>query len=360
MATDTNVQTLIINKGTLANLPTDRDPTQLYVATDAPSNNLPDQTGHSGVLQTNGTVTSWNDNIKVNSTSILLTNTAQPAVNGQIVIGNGAGGPGNSGVDNVIIGDRATAANYGVALGADAKAAAESSVQIGAGTNSEAGTVCFATGTYPNQKNVTLLNNQGFIPADALADGGTEGQILAVTATGLGWVNPSAGASVASAGTYSEYGVKGDYCSTYAVIKTPNGRPVIKSGATNTVTIPAGMVIDCAPSGDANDPSTSLITIASEQDIELDATTDCYLVYVKALGEFRACNTLCFTPETPADGSEPCKMWFNGSYWQFKSDDTGNVWRPTRAHPVAKCIFTNGTLTRLNFIGWYDIAPDAE
>lgn len=37
MATDTNVQTLIINKGTLANLPTDRDPTQLYVATDAPS-----------------------------------------------------------------------------------------------------------------------------------------------------------------------------------------------------------------------------------------------------------------------------------------------------------------------------------
>lgn len=360
MATDTNVQTLIINKGTLADLPTDRDPTQLYVATDAPSNNLPAQTGHNGVLQTNGTATSWNDNIKVNSTSILLTDTTQPAVNGQIVIGNGAGGSGNSGVDDVIIGNRATAANYGIAIGADAKATAESSVQIGAGTNSEAGTVCFATGTYPNQKNVKLFNNQGFIPANALADGGTEGQILSITATGLAWVNAAAGASVVSAGTYSEYGVKGDYCSTYAVIKTPNGRPVIKSGATNTVTIPAGMVIDCAPSGDANDSSTSLITIASQQDVELDATTDCYLVYVKALGEFRACNTLCFTPETPADGTEPCKMWFNGTNWQFKSDDTGNVWRPTRAHPVAKCIFTDGVLTRLNFIGWYDIAPDAE
>lgn len=168
-------------------------------------------------------------------------------------------------------------------------------------------------------------------------------------------VAPAGAAALAPAGTYSEYGVKGDYCSTYAVIKVPNGKPYIKSGATNTVIVPASMVIDCPPSGDANDPTTTLITIGSQQEIQIEETTDCYLVYVKALGEFRACNTLCFTPVMPADGTEPCKMWFNGDHWQFKSDDTGNVWRPTRAHPVCKCIFTGGVLTRLNFIGWYDI-----
>lgn len=131
---------------------------------------LPNQSGHSGVLQTNGTTPSWNDYIKVSSNSILLTNTAQPAINGQIVIGKDAGGVGNSGVDNVILGNRGAAANYGIAIGADAKAQAESSIQIGAGTNTEAGTFCVSTGTYPNQKNVTLLDNKGNVPSARITD----------------------------------------------------------------------------------------------------------------------------------------------------------------------------------------------
>ena len=191
---------------------------------------------------------------------------------------------------------------------------------------------------------------------------GNNGKVLSTNGTTMEWIDlPTApGANQAPAGTYSEYGVKGDYCSTYAVIKTPNGRPYIKSGATNTVVVPAGMVLDCPLSGEATDESKGLITIGSEQEVEIEETTDCYLVYVRALGEFRACNTLCFTPVQPEDGTEPCKMWFDGAKWWFKSDDTGNVWRTTRAHPVCKCIFTDGVLTRLNFIGWYDIVPDAE
>lgn len=35
MATDTSVQTVIINKGKLADLPATKDPTQFYLATDA-------------------------------------------------------------------------------------------------------------------------------------------------------------------------------------------------------------------------------------------------------------------------------------------------------------------------------------
>jgi len=184
----------------------------------------------------------------------------------------------------------------------------------------------------------------------------SEGQILVKTSTGAEW-KPVDTSSIQTA---SDVGMRGDYCSTYAVIRAPNGLPKIKSGATNTVTIPAGLVLDCPLSTDVDDVSKGLITIASQHDVEIMETVDGYLVYVQALGEVRFCNTICFMPSEPSEDNAPCKMWFNGQYWQFKSDDTGNVWRKTRAQPLAKCIFTGNVLTRLNYIGWYDIAPLTE
>lgn len=304
---------------------------------DDAGDSLPTQTGHNGVLQTNGTALSWNDNIKVNSTSILLTNTAQPAVTGQIVIGNGAGGPGNSGVDNVIIGDRATAANYGIAIGADAKAAAESSVQIGAGTNSEAGTVCVATGTYPNQKNVKLLNNQGFIPANALADGGTEGQVLSITPTGLAWTSGAGGSGT------DNNGLEGDYATTYGIVdETTSGLPYIKAVGSKVVVIPAGLVLDVPG-------QSGLTTVASAIEYEVVSTDNPTLFL--AQGTVIEATNVFFQVEAPEDGTTGYAAWWNGTMWQFKSNDTGNVWRPANAVRIAKTVFTDGSLTRLCFTG---------
>ena len=53
----------------------------------------------------------------------------------------------------------------------------------------------------------------------------------------------------------------------------------------------------------------------------------------------------------PEDGQSGYLAWWNGTKWQFKSNDTGNVWRDANAVRIAKCVFTSGSLTRLCFTG---------
>ena len=62
MATDTNIEKLIINKLTQAQYDgiTTKSPTEIYVVTDASDSSLPDQTGNAGkFLTTDGTNASW-------------------------------------------------------------------------------------------------------------------------------------------------------------------------------------------------------------------------------------------------------------------------------------------------------------
>lgn len=148
---------------------------------------------------------------------------------------------------------------------------------------------------------------------------------------------------------YTDIGMRGDYCSQYAVVKAPNGKPTV--GPNNTVNLPAGLVLECP--GTVDNPAAPQITLASAQTITLESTTDCYVIY--ASGEIKECNQICFTPNEPAQSSAQCGVWFNGVEWKIRTNDTGNVFRATRCHPLAKCIFTNGVLTRLSFVGWYDL-----
>lgn len=444
-----------------AKIPADASATnQLATKADITSGSgLPDQTGHTGFLQTDGTNATWSDK--------------EPIINNVNINTNGGVGVfGNAYLWGVALGSNSATGVRSIAIGYNAQATAADSIAIGYGcTNAESKTIKYKF--VGDVDSSTLLKADGTIPSERLAASGTTGQVLSKTDTGMQWVDmggasgdylplsggsltgpliaptpatnasfgvpvlslradvtdgtigtpvpitvtpngvvvtitstvhvnsigwsgvgsgnigstifkwktlyctklnngadiaiPTTGGTMAlvedlqavTEAAHLANGVKGDYCSTYAVIKAPNGRPKIKTGATNTVTIPAGMVFDCPLSTDPNDTSTGLITWATQEDVEItETTTDCFLVYVHALGEFKVCNKICFTPAQPEEGTDPCMMWFNGEYWQLKSDDTGNVWRKTRAHPVCKCIFTNGVLTRLNYIGWYDIPED--
>lgn len=456
---DALAQEVETNKNDLADLeakiPEDATSTnQLATKSDVASvPGLPDQTGRTGFLQTDGTTATWSDKAALVNNSDLTQASA-------------VGEDATAAIGGTSFGKHAVASSLGLAIGTFTRTSSNGAIALGYGARCKANNSAFINTRaaireysvpeslgFGNTKGVyTIVGADGTIPSERLAADGTAGQVLAKTDTGMQWIDANAGgdylplsggqmtgyikltatrgigkgnstavglgdgtgyiqyewgdtyfrptgnvmclgwptnpwavvytkklnngADIAvpttggtmalvedlqavTAAAHLANGVKGDYCSTYAVIKAPNGRPRIKASATNTVTVPAGLVFDCPLSTDPNDTSTGLITWVTQEDVEItETTTDCFLVYVHALGAFKVCNKICFTPAQPEEGTEPCMMWFNGEYWQLKSDDTGNVWRKTRAHPVCKCIFTNGVLTRLNYIGWYDIPED--
>lgn len=136
-------------------------------------------------------------------------------------------------------------------------------------------------------------------------------------------------------------GLEGDYATRYGIVdETTSGLP--RMGAGNQVIIPAGLVLDV--------PGVSgLTTVGSQISHDLTATTNCEIW----LANGTAIEVLdMFWSETePEDGTEGFAGWWNGSEMKFKSNDTGNVWRPANAVRVAKCVFTDGNLTRLCFTG---------
>lgn len=149
-----------------------------------------------------------------------------------------------------------------------------------------------------------------------------------------------------------DVGMRGDYCSTYAIIDAPNGKPTV--AANNTINIPAGLKLDIP--GTVANPTNSLITLASPTTHTATKTTDFYLCYVHGLDYYLECDQVCFMPNEPADTpSTTCQLWYNGKEWKFRDVNAGYTWIPCRAHVLGKCMFTNGNLTRISYVGWYDL-----
>lgn len=149
-------------------------------------------------------------------------------------------------------------------------------------------------------------------------------------------------------------GLEGDYRCRYGVVAWPNGSPSIGTG--NTVNIPAGLVLNVP--GTVANPSTSLITLASAQTVTLTKTTNSLLVYVQGLDEIQQCDKICFSKTTPVDDDSTCQLWWNGQEMQFRSTDQGNIWVAVRAGILGELLYTEGSLTRINRVGWYHYLPE--
>lgn len=136
-------------------------------------------------------------------------------------------------------------------------------------------------------------------------------------------------------------GLEGDYATRYGIVdETKSGLPTITTG--NQVKIPAQLVLDV--------PGVpGLTTNASDIIYDIKSTTDCTLFL--ANGEVLEATDVFFQTAEPEDGTTGYAAWWNGTEWKFKSNDTGNVWRAANAVRIAKCIFTDGSLTRLCFTG---------
>lgn len=133
---------------------------------------LPDQSGNSGkFLTTNGTTASWSDKPIVNNASakggiaIGLYSSASQA--SSVSIGSSAGSSYGSNLYSVAVGANAQAHSlHSTAIGGDAIVKNSYAVQIGYGTNTEHGTVCFGN----KNGNFKIMSADGTIPADRIGN----------------------------------------------------------------------------------------------------------------------------------------------------------------------------------------------
>lgn len=175
------------------------------------------------------------------------------------------------------------------------------------------------------------------------AENGAVGIIDTVDATNQTATIKTVQYAVATGG--GDNGIKGDYCTTYGITDMPNGL-ISAALETNYLTIPAGIVLKAAG-------ADTLTTLASETVHETTSTTDFTLFYVG--GEMLECGDVVYSSSEPTEnGVANYQAWFNPnvSKWQFRSNDTGNVWREAVATPLCDCIFSDGALTRIDFIGY--------
>lgn len=160
--------------------------------------------------------------------------------------------------------------------------------------------------------------------------------------------NPLVTRADLSTGNGSEdFGLRGDYCSSYGVTASPNGRPKIGAVGTKNIIIPAGLRIEM--------PNDGQTTIASQVTVEIPLNETCFFVFVPDLDEpYQFCEQICFKKTKPSESNATCRVWFDGKDWWYRSVNMGDTWiKVVRAQPLGKCIFTNGSLTRINYIGWY-------
>lgn len=165
---------------------------------------------------------------------------------------------------------------------------------------------------------------------------GTAGQVYTKTADGAEWKTVYGGGSSAD-----NNGLEGDYCSKYGIVdETASGLPT--QGTGNQIIIPAQLVMDV--------PGVAgLTTNESAITHDLVSTTDCEIFLSE--GTVIEATDVFFQTDEPQNGATGYAAWWNGTEWKFKSNDAGNVWRAANAVRIAKCIFTDGALTRLCFTG---------
>ena len=172
---------------------------------------------------------------------------------------------------------------------------------------------------------------------DALpAQAGNAGKFLSTDGTTASWEPAPGGGSSAD-----NNGLEGDYCSKYGIVdETKSGLPT--QGKGNQIVVPAQLVMDV--------PGVSgLTTNATAITHDLVSTTDCEIFLAE--GTVIEATEVYWQTTEPEDGQTGYLAWWNGTGWQFKSNDTGNVWRAANAVRIAKCVFTDGNLTRLCFTG---------
>lgn len=146
------------------------------------------------------------------------------------------------------------------------------------------------------------------------------------------------------------YGLQGDYSTHYGIEYCQHGlidNPV----GTKTVIVKGGMML-CIPGAETK------ITIGSDITYNVLADEDITIFY--ADGNVLEVNKIEYTTEEPEALDDGMIAWWNPNYglWQFKSNDTGNVWREANATPLADIKIEDDVITRIDYIGYRILNDD--
>lgn len=149
-----------------------------------------------------------------------------------------------------------------------------------------------------------------------------------------------------------QYGIRADYALTHGVVDNPNG--IISYNATDkNITVKQGLVLKTAGT------NANKTTIASDMQHTVTSTGDFTLFY--ANGELLECGKVDYSTEEPTNnGVTNYQAWFNpdktvntNQQWQFKSNDTGNVWRYVdNSTPLADIVADSTAITSVSYIGY--------
>lgn len=144
------------------------------------------------------------------------------------------------------------------------------------------------------------------------------------------------------AGSTTNDGIKGDYCSTYGILAAPNG---VLTANGMKLTLKAGLVLQCAG-------QEAKTTIASDTVHEVESTQDFDFFY--ADGAFYEATQVVYSRTEPEDGDTGILAWWNPDIkkWKFKSNAAGNVWATANKAARLAHIHTDGmSITRIDYIG---------
>lgn len=138
-----------------------------------------------------------------------------------------------------------------------------------------------------------------------------------------------------------KYGIRGDYSTQFGILECPDG--ILEVSGMDITLLPK-VVLQCAG-------QESKTMISGRLTHTITSTSDIDIFYSK--GQLLECGNVYYQEEEPEDGTDNFVAWWQPSVgqWQFKSNDTGNVFRTAIACRIAH-IHTDGkTITRVDYIG---------
>lgn len=191
---------------------------------------------------------------------------------------------------------------------------------------------------------ITDATGNAFVTEDMIATTSSTG-LVKVDGTTITVDNEGKISAVGGGGSTSveKYGIEGDYSSKYGILECPNG---IFTVSDMTMTLQPGVVMQCAG-------SEAKTTNSSAMAHTVTSTTDFDIFYTS--GQFIEATQVVFSTEEPENGATGYLAWWDPSRadkkWQFKSNDSGNVWAAAAACRLAHVHTDGTTITRVDYIG---------